>query len=82
MIEVERPAEIALKKMHYRPTMLKPRDIFDIAVADSIDHDALVGNLNAISTYDKLCEVLDKKCAHWAEQYLITAHQGKLPEIR
>jgi len=48
-IQVEHPAEIALKKMHYRPTMLKPRDIFDIAVADSIDHDALVGNLSAIS---------------------------------
>lgn len=29
-IQVEPPAEIALKKMHYRPTMLKPRDIFDI----------------------------------------------------
>ena len=48
-IEIEHPAEIALKKMHYRPTMLKSRDIFDIAVADSIDHDALVGNLNEIS---------------------------------
>ena len=48
-IEIEHPAEIALKKMHYRPTMLKPRDIFDIAVADSIDHEALVGNLNVIS---------------------------------
>ncbi len=48
-IEVEHPAEIALKKMHYRPTMLKPRDIFDIAVADSLDHNALVGNLSVIS---------------------------------
>jgi hypothetical protein len=48
-IEVEHPAEIALKKMHYRPTMLKPRDILDIAVADSLDHDALVGNLSVIS---------------------------------
>jgi hypothetical protein len=48
-IEVEHPAEIALKKMHYRPTMLKARDIFDIAVAYSIDHDARVGNLGAIS---------------------------------
>ena len=35
--------------MHYRPTMLKPRDIFDIAVADSIDHDDLVKNLSVIS---------------------------------
>lgn len=48
-IEVEHPAEVALKKMHYRPTMLKPRDIFDIAVADSIGHDALVENLSTIS---------------------------------
>jgi hypothetical protein len=48
-IKVEHPAEIALKKMHYRPTMLKPRDIFDIAVADSIDHDVLVENLGVIS---------------------------------
>jgi hypothetical protein len=29
--------------------MLKPRDIFDIAVADSLDHDALVRNLSVIS---------------------------------
>jgi hypothetical protein len=26
-----------------------------------------IGNLNAISTYDQLCEVLDKKCGQWAE---------------
>lgn len=48
-IRIEHPAEIALKKMHYRPTMLKPRDIFDIAVADSIDHEALIGNLSVVS---------------------------------
>src|SRR5581483_5112173 len=48
-IEIEHPAEIALKKMHYRPTMLKSRDIFDIAVADSTDHQALLRNLNEIS---------------------------------
>jgi hypothetical protein len=48
-VEIEHPAEIALKKMHYRPTMLKSRDIFDIAVADSIGHEALVGNLHEIS---------------------------------
>jgi hypothetical protein len=29
--------------------MLKSRDIFDIAVIDSIDHQALVGNLNEIA---------------------------------
>jgi hypothetical protein len=48
-VEIEHPAEIALKKMHHRPTMLKARDIFDIAVVDSIDHEALVDNLNEIS---------------------------------
>jgi Nucleotidyl transferase AbiEii toxin, Type IV TA system len=48
-IEIEHPAETALKKLHHRSTMLKSRDIFDIAVADSIDHEALVGNLNEIS---------------------------------
>ncbi len=48
-IRIEHPAEIALKKMHYRPTMLKPRDIFDIAVAASIDRPALVGNLKEVS---------------------------------
>jgi len=31
-IAIEPPTEIALKKMHHRATMLKPRDIFDIAV--------------------------------------------------
>jgi Nucleotidyl transferase AbiEii toxin, Type IV TA system len=49
IVEIEHPAEIALKKMHYRSTMLKSRDIFDIAVIDSIDHQALVGNLNEIA---------------------------------
>jgi Nucleotidyl transferase AbiEii toxin, Type IV TA system len=48
-IQIEHPAEIALKKMHYRPTMLKSRDIFDIAVANSIEREALVGNLKEIS---------------------------------
>jgi hypothetical protein len=52
-IEIEHPAEIALKKMHYRPTTLKSRDIFDIAVADSIDHEALVSNLKKISNRKK-----------------------------
>jgi hypothetical protein len=48
-IQIEHPAEIALKKMHYRSTMLKPRDIFDIAVACSIDREALIGHLNVVS---------------------------------
>jgi hypothetical protein len=42
-------AEIALKKMHYRATTLKPRDIFDVAVVDKLDREALVGNLGGIA---------------------------------
>lgn len=49
-IMVEPPAEIALKKMYHRATMLKPRDIFDIAVIKKIDGDSLVKNLNAVSS--------------------------------
>jgi len=64
-IEIEHPAEIALKKMHYRPTMLKSRDIFDIAVADSVDHEALVCNLNKVadkkSALAKRLDGIDRK---------------------
>jgi hypothetical protein len=73
-IEIEHPAEITLKKMHYRPTMLKSRDIFDITVADSIDHEALVGNLNVIS--DKKSELL-KRLGSINPQYL----QAELAEL-
>ena len=48
-IQVDSPAEIALKKMHYRATMLKPRDIFDIAVVDKLAHTTLVANLHEIA---------------------------------
>lgn len=48
-IQIDHPAEIALKKMHYRPATLKVRDIFDIAVSDSLDHATMVSNLNVIS---------------------------------
>ncbi|WP_271502406.1 nucleotidyl transferase AbiEii/AbiGii toxin family protein [Bradyrhizobium sp. CCBAU 11357] len=49
-IMVEPPAEIALKKMYHRATMLKPRDIFDIAVINKIDSDSLIGNLSEIAS--------------------------------
>lgn len=48
-IRLEPPAEIALKKMHYRASMLKARDIFDIAVVDAIAHQSLIDNLHQIS---------------------------------
>jgi hypothetical protein len=49
-IMVEPPAEIALKKMYHRATMLKPRDIFDITVIKKIDGDSLTTNLCAVAS--------------------------------
>lgn len=49
IVRIDPVAEIALKKMHYRATMLKPRDIFDIAVADKLDRAALVANLGVVA---------------------------------
>ena len=48
-IEVEHPVEIALKKLFYRAGSLKVRDIFDIAVVDSLHHDLLRSNLRHAS---------------------------------
>lgn len=48
-IDVEHPVEIALKKLVYRAGSLKIRDIFDIAVVDSIDHELLRANLHHAS---------------------------------
>jgi hypothetical protein len=49
-ITVEPPAEIALKKMYHRATMLKPRDIFDIAVIEKIDGGPLIANLGEVAS--------------------------------
>lgn len=43
--KVEHSVEIALKKLVYRAGLLKVRDIFDIAVVDSLHHDLLDANL-------------------------------------
>ncbi|MEJ2433375.1 MAG: hypothetical protein P8Y53_09480 [Pseudolabrys sp.] len=37
-IKVEHPVEMALKKMNYRAGSLEVRDIFDIAVVDSLHY--------------------------------------------
>ena len=44
-IEVDHPVEIALKKLVYRAGLLKVRDIFDIAVVDSLYDQLLRENL-------------------------------------
>jgi hypothetical protein len=49
VILMDQPAEIALKKMHYRATDLKPRDIFDIAVVHAIDGQSLLANLHEVA---------------------------------
>jgi hypothetical protein len=48
-IQLDPPTEIALKKLHYRATMLKPRDVFDISVIDAIDGDILIANLHEVA---------------------------------
>jgi hypothetical protein len=48
-IQLDPPSEIALKKLHYRATMLKPRDVFDISVIDAIDGDVLIANLHEVT---------------------------------
>jgi len=45
-IKIEHPVEIALKKLVYRAGLLKVRDIFDIAVVDSLHGDLLRANLH------------------------------------
>jgi hypothetical protein len=59
-IRIGPPVEIALKKLHYRATMLKPRDVFDISVIDAIDGDKLIANLHEVAeTKDDLLRRLD-----------------------
>jgi len=65
-IEVEHPVEIALKKLVYRAGLLKVRDIFDIAVVDSIDHDLLHANLHHASGVKQ--DIL-KRLASLSEDY-------------
>jgi hypothetical protein len=38
------------KKMYHRATMLKPRDIFDIAVIEKIDVGSLIANLREVAS--------------------------------
>ena len=48
-IRIDPPVEIALKKLHYRATMLKPRDVFDISVIDALDGPVLIANLHEVA---------------------------------
>lgn len=47
-VKMESPAEIAIKKMHYRALHLKPRDIFDIGVVMSVSPDELDQSLHLV----------------------------------
>lgn len=48
-IQLDSPTEIALKKLHYRATMLKSRDVFNISVINAIDGDTLNANLHEVA---------------------------------
>jgi hypothetical protein len=48
-IDVEHPVEIALKKLNYRGSMLKVRDIFDISVVDTLFPQLLRDNLSCVA---------------------------------
>jgi hypothetical protein len=66
-INVEHPVEIALKKLHYRGTLLKVRDIFDIAVVDSHQTGVLNRNLVRVSQLKqgitaRLSDISDEFC--------------------
>ena len=65
-IDVEHPVEIALKKLVYRGGSLKVRDIFDIAVVDSLHHDLLRANLHRASG---LKQAILKRLASLSEDY-------------
>jgi hypothetical protein len=49
-IMVEPTVEIALKKMYHRATMLRPRDIFDIAVIKKINGGPLIASLGEVAS--------------------------------
>jgi hypothetical protein len=60
-------AEIALKKLHYRATMLKARDVFDIAVIDATSGDTLNAHLHEVA--DKKSDLL-RRLDGMKEDYL------------
>jgi Nucleotidyl transferase AbiEii toxin, Type IV TA system len=65
-IAVEHPVEIAVKKLFYRGGLLKVRDIFDIAVVDSLHHDLLGANLHYVSA---MKQKISKRLASLSEDY-------------
>ena len=48
-ISIEHPVETALKKLYYRGTMLKVRDIFDVSVVDTLFPELLRKNLYRVA---------------------------------
>jgi hypothetical protein len=50
VIEVEHPVEIAPKKLNYRPSMLKVRDVFDIAAVETVFPQLLRDNLERVAS--------------------------------
>lgn len=66
-IEIEHPVEIVVKKLLHRGSMLKVRDVFDIAVVASIDGDVLHKNLHHVAhlkraILDRLSNISEDFC--------------------
>ncbi|MCK9920066.1 nucleotidyl transferase AbiEii/AbiGii toxin family protein [Microbacteriaceae bacterium K1510] len=66
-IEIEHPVEIVVKKLFYRGSMLKIRDVFDIAVVASIHGNVLHKNLHHVphlkrAILDRLSNISEDFC--------------------
>jgi hypothetical protein len=66
-VAVEHPVEIALKKLNYRGSFLKVRDIFDIAVVNSAHETLLRDSLHRVShikqaIVDRLASIPEDFC--------------------
>ena len=72
-IAIETPAEIALKKLYYRPATLKPRDIFDVAVVLTTGRSALIRDLSVLSPVKP---ALEMRLSTLSEPFLQLALDG------
>lgn len=78
VLNVEHPVEIAIKKLNYRGSLLRVRDIFDIAVIDSLFPVLLSDNLNHLThlkpaIVERLSGISDEFCRRELEELSICA---------
>jgi hypothetical protein len=78
IIDIEHPVEIAIKKFNYRGGLLRARDIFDIAVVDSLFAVLLDDNLHRIAhlklpIVERLSSISEKFCCNELAELPISA---------